>query len=429
MYIIESVKVDGFWHRFVVNGEFNPEVNIVIGKNGTGKTTFMNILHAVLSVDIETLISLDFDSVEIRLSNGSSKRKILAEIIDDGTSYPHISYKISTKRHHVPLINPESRQHSFAARRRAQVKIELLKAEMQKLIKIASLSVYRLRSSESVEVRDRNNSLNLMSPVDFRLKEVLSNLTKFQLELAQQANEVSTKLQKDVLGGLLYSKNSSSKNYNLDAFDKNQERELLTNAFKRLATLDRELRERINRHVEAVSSAFELLQDARKEAAADADVLTIGKSFDFEALDAFVKTRKVIGLSLEAENKISIINSPIELLQNTIHEFIEDKKFNFLAGPEPTVKNKYCQINMESLSSGEKQLLILFVETILQRNQRYIFLTDEPEISLHISWQRKIIPAIRKLNPKAQVIVATHSPEVAARYRDSIIDMEKIIRG
>ncbi|MDI5832294.1 AAA family ATPase [Shewanella xiamenensis] len=429
MYIIESVKVDGFWHRFVVNGEFKPEVNIVIGKNGTGKTTFMNILHAVLSVDVEALISLDFDSVEIHLTNGSSKRKILAEIIDDGSIYSQISYKISSKKHIVPLINPESRQHSFVARKRAQVQIELLKVEMERLIKIASLSVYRLRSSDSVEVRDRHNTLNLMSPVDYRLKEVLSNLTKFQLELAQQASEVSTKLQKDVLGGLLYSKSNSSDSYNLDVFNKNQERELLTNAFKRLASLDKEMKERINHHVEAVALAFESLREARKEASADAEVLKIAKNFDFEALDAFVKTRKVISLSSEAENKISIINSPIELLQNTIHEFIEDKKFNFLAGSELTVHNKYCQINVESLSSGEKQLLILFIETLLQRNQRYIFLTDEPEISLHISWQRKIIPAIRKLNPKAQVIVATHSPEVAARYRDSIIDMEKMIHG
>ena len=63
----------------------------------------------------------------------------------------------------------------------------------------------------------------------------------------------------------------------------------------------------------------------------------------------------------------------------------------------------------------------------MQRNATNIFLTDEPELSLHIEWQRKIIPAIQKLNPNAQIIAATHSPEVASKYRDNIISMSKII--
>ncbi|HFW6085601.1 TPA: AAA family ATPase, partial [Salmonella enterica subsp. enterica serovar Enteritidis] len=82
-----------------------------------------------------------------------------------------------------------------------------------------------------------------------------------------------------------------------------------------------------------------------------------------------------------------------------------------------------------NLSSGEKQLLILFIETLLQQNKPFIYLTDEPELSLHIAWQRKIIPAIKQLNPNAQIIAATHSPEVASKYRNAIFDMEKLVHG
>ena len=56
-------------------------------------------------------------------------------------------------------------------------------------------------------------------------------------------------------------------------------------------------------------------------------------------------------------------------------------------------------------------------------------MADEPELSLHIAWQRQIIPAIRKINPNSQIIVATHSPEVASRYKESIFDMEKLINA
>ena len=77
----------------------------------------------------------------------------------------------------------------------------------------------------------------------------------------------------------------------------------------------------------------------------------------------------------------------------------------------------------------EKQLLILFIEALLQRQRPFIFLADEPELSLHISWQRGILSAIRSINPNAQIVVATHSPEIAGKFRDCLMDMEDILRG
>jgi len=131
-------------------------------------------------------------------------------------------------------------------------------------------------------------------------------------------------------------------------------------------------------------------------------------------------------MSLDAEKKTSKIYEPITLFTKILSEFITDKVFSFVNG-QLEVSNSHDKIKYDALSSGEKQLLILFIETLLQRREPYVFLTDEPELSLHIAWQRKIIPAIKRLNPNAQVIAATHSPEVASKYRNSIFDMEKII--
>lgn len=75
MYKIHSVQIDNFWHRFNASCQFNEDVNIIIGRNGTGKTTFMNILHAVLSVDMDGISANDFESVSIFLANGSKKKK------------------------------------------------------------------------------------------------------------------------------------------------------------------------------------------------------------------------------------------------------------------------------------------------------------------------------------------------------------------
>ena len=74
---------------------------------------------------------------------------------------------------------------------------------------------------------------------------------------------------------------------------------------------------------------------------------------------------------------------------------------------------------LKALSSGEKHLLRIFVETI--RIAESTILIDEPELSLHVDWQRTLIDSMRLLNPAAQIIVASHSPEVMADLPDSKI--------
>lgn len=87
---------------------------------------------------------------------------------------------------------------------------------------------------------------------------------------------------------------------------------------------------------------------------------------------------------------------------------------------------KERELDVNVLSSGEKQLLILLTETLLQQSQPYIFIADEPELSLHIEWQRNLVNSIRNLNPNAQIIFATHAPEIAANHSKKLIYMQSV---
>lgn len=62
------------------------------------------------------------------------------------------------------------------------------------------------------------------------------------------------------------------------------------------------------------------------------------------------------------------------------------------------------------LSAGEKQILVIMLTVLVENNEPYVLLMDEPEVSLHIEWQQKLISLIRRLNPNAQIILSTHSP-------------------
>ena len=64
------------------------------------------------------------------------------------------------------------------------------------------------------------------------------------------------------------------------------------------------------------------------------------------------------------------------------------------------------------LSSGEKQMLVILLTVLVEDGLPHTLFMDEPEVSLHIDWQKRLISLIRELNPAAQIILTTHSPAV-----------------
>jgi predicted ATPase len=79
------------------------------------------------------------------------------------------------------------------------------------------------------------------------------------------------------------------------------------------------------------------------------------------------------------------------------------------------------------LSAGEKQILIILLKVILQEDQASILLLDEPELSLHVAWQLKLIDTIQRLSENCQLIIATHAPGILNKgWRDKITKMENI---
>ncbi len=85
-------------------------------------------------------------------------------------------------------------------------------------------------------------------------------------------------------------------------------------------------------------------------------------------------------------------------------------------------------LHPQRLSSGEKQMLIILLSVLVENRQPYVLLMDEPEVSLHVEWQEKLIGLIRDLNPNAQIILTTHSPAVIINgWGDCVTDVEDII--
>lgn len=79
------------------------------------------------------------------------------------------------------------------------------------------------------------------------------------------------------------------------------------------------------------------------------------------------------------------------------------------------------------LSSGEKQMLVILLTVLVRDNQHCVLFMDEPEASLHIEWQQKLIAMIRELNPNEQIILTTHSPAVIMEgWLDAVTEVSDI---
>lgn len=79
------------------------------------------------------------------------------------------------------------------------------------------------------------------------------------------------------------------------------------------------------------------------------------------------------------------------------------------------------------LSSGEKQMLVILLTALCEDMQPYVLLMDEPEVSLHFDWQKRLIDMVTRLNPRAQIILTTHSPAVIMDgWADAVTEVSEI---
>ena len=113
----------------------------------------------------------------------------------------------------------------------------------------------------------------------------------------------------------------------------------------------------------------------------------------------------------------SVINGLFQETEKQIE--IEGNKFNIVS--------KGQILPIDALSSGEKQILQIMLRVFLLEGKESYVLLDEPENSLDISWQYKLIDTLTKLNPNAQFFITTHSPSIfGAGWGDKIIYMEDV---
>lgn len=130
----------------------------------------------------------------------------------------------------------------------------------------------------------------------------------------------------------------------------------------------------------------------------------------------------------DAQAKAAEVSLPKRKFQDMVDDlFSETGKKILRQSNEIAFEQMGETLHPYQLSSGEKQILAILLTVLVQDNQRFTLFMDEPEVSLHIEWQQRLISLIRELNDKVQIILTTHSPAVIMDgWMDAVTEVSDI---
>jgi len=190
---------------------------------------------------------------------------------------------------------------------------------------------------------------------------------------------------------------------------------------KKASLTDDELREKIDQ-----------LERERNQLIS-AGLLKKDEDSNFQVKDSIDdSTRKLLSVYIEdVERKLNVFNDiypKVELFKNIINKkcsfksvTIDQSKGFIFTTQEGEV------LSPTDLSSGEQHELVILYELLFKVKPNTLILIDEPEMSLHISWQQEFLKDLQEITKLSglDILMATHSPDIINDRWDLTVELEK----
>lgn len=442
-----------------ITGNFS-DLIILYGDNGSGKTTVLQLVFNLLSSEsaqghLTYIGTIPFKSLEVRLSDGSVIRAHREEGVK---SYPVIfrvnrnDQDIAEYRHIPDRIREKYIQEVFEK--------ELLKNTQQTINdkRGRNTALHYIGARGSIIPNSDSNAhakyLNALKSTgincylittDRRIKndfiEAKRNSSRSRVEIDREEDDLITRIRAQYLKEALSSayryinrqiikaSNIGSKNTNDIYF------EIIRQIASENATAEDDVSHRLERTV----SELEDLQKKNKkisdlglvpELILD-PIIEIVRSVSPSSKTLLEKILRPYIDSLSARLQAhDPIGEVIRTFLQILNGLLTLKKVSFSPGYGFATHGPDDKpLEVEQLSSGEQQLLLMFCYLLASNESPCIFMIDEPEISLNVKWQRELIDTMRRITKYSnnQLILATHSIELLTQYSDAVIDLNPTI--
>ena len=418
-------------------------VTIIHGPNGVGKTVLFRLVAALLSGNVLELLKVPFETFEVTLSNGSTlgftriesptgQKKEKDAVL--GTCYLKVDGK------EVHQFQPRASQVDI---RRLAFRIE---REMPWISRIDEDRFIDRRTDEvftgseflmnySGRFPERWKGVNLFPEAEWLL-DIRSRVNVHLVE-AQRLLRVSPapaewephhrRDMRDTYGATVkaYAKDLQSRIS-----------ETLTLYAKQSQSLDQSFPQRLLTSPDMALSV-DLLKSRMGELEADRNQLKrIGLidedtayPFDVRALEKLDPARRTV-MTLYVEDtarKLGVLDDlarRAQILVENINGKFAHKKIIFDRDKGLVARTDDGQtLELDALSSGEQHELVLLYDLLFRVKPNTLVLIDEPELSLHVNWQKSFLPDLLKIVEATgyDVILATHSPFIVGDRSDLMV--------
>ncbi|MXZ19443.1 MAG: AAA family ATPase [Caldilineaceae bacterium SB0665_bin_25] len=363
--MIRSLSVEGLNHRIDDDLEFNEDLNIITGKNGSGKTTLLKLLWYLISGNLERVIrEIPFRSVSIETHLFSLS--ITQVNFEKGKlECTFLNEKTRVVDYETPFRDYEERIHDLNVR---------IAREME-----ASLFFPTFRRIEGGfgEV----DSTSFTTPEWYH-----SDLPRriFAERATDQLQEAMSRLSKGIS---VYDHRFVSSISTHDIV------ELLREKYADVSNKTNNLHVQLSTEITSLISETEDLDDARPV---------------LKDIQSWVE---------KVNQERNALFRPFSVLTDRINDIFQSKSIQVTPGI--TLGEAGEAIASDKLSAGEKQMLSFLCYNTF--SEAAAFFIDEPELSLHVDWQRLLLPTLLEQGTDNQFFIATHSPFIYANYPDKEI--------
>lgn len=415
--MIESFYIKALYDERDVEITFTSPYKIIVADNGYGKTTILNAFYALVSGDTAKLRKIEFELIGLKFTDGlnlSFKKSEFSPDIDSLRNhhfFNHLEsmlgldtlYKLLEEarslqahrievgprfRHAVKSTNlPSSILRDFVRENRlndgmsekTKEKLDTIRKRFP--YKCLHLPTYR-RVEEDIKAFGGTTEEveSLIATINFGMSDVKDKIEKITSEIIRSSVEWFSKINGQMLSQLV-------------------------NGFKVTPKMKRSIKQ-----PKAVEVVLERIGKNITEAQKD-QILGLVRSGDiFQGHDPLIY---FVANLLTVYEQQQENDDAIQQFTHYCNKYLSDKEFVY---DESSVKisiirkKNQAPVDIETLSSGEKQIISLFALLYLQRTDNLAIFFDEPELSLSIEWQKTLIPDILNSGKCEFILCTTHSP-------------------
>lgn len=434
---LERFRIHGLFGLFNHNIEFRLEdrITIIHAPNGYGKTVILKMISEFFGGTLSVFRNYDYEFVELTFDDGNVIRvdqdRADPELFSAEAPVPseHRNFTVQLTRPGAdPLVwNPLSDRDDESLRR---VPMSVVEQYIPHLRRIGPGRWRDISSGEVMHYADVMVRYPDMFPSSMRRHtshpEWLDDIRKkIHCQLIETQRLMVSR--KD-------SRSSSAENSLIPAV-KTYSDSLALSIAKALAesatlsqSLDRTFPNRLLSHAGASREPLteedlrDKLTDLEQRRTRLSKVSLLSKSEDSALIpgnDFDHATRRILTeYVIDAKKKLDVFDDllvRIELFTHIINARFQFKTVSVDRDRGFTFSDiKGRPLNPGALSSGEQHELVLVYDLIFKTKVDTLLLIDEPEISLHIAWQKRFLSDLRKiiaLSPM-DVVLSTHSPQL-----------------